>query len=344
LYYENGKEGKKIMSTSWMLKTKGDPLVAVRTFLQALWSQADLDGILIQLEPTGGKRTGPQLVDDPALLETADPFLPLVTVNSAKLVIQLSRQHPEAYLAAILRPCEVRALSNVIGHIPVDLKHWFIIGVDCLASFPAEDFEWRLQKAGTAEELTRQILRNARQGGISPDRFRSACQMCASPASQEVDLCMGLLGLPVKEYILVTAKDEDTARRLHLHEITSGLALSSQVTQREEMLDTLFGRRTHLHERMVLELPSDLPSSVSELAAFIEACAPCQICLEVCPIYSSLVAAGAAGGELSMDDVTHWLTSCVACGMCEQACPKHTPLPAIISRIDQELREELMTA
>jgi hypothetical protein len=99
-------------------------------------------------------------------------------------------------------------LYKIVKTESLDLKNWLIIGADCLACFPAQDFEWRVQKAGNVELLTLQTLRNARQGGIALHRYRMSCQICSKPEPLQVDLCLGLLGLPLKDLMLVIPKNE----------------------------------------------------------------------------------------------------------------------------------------
>ncbi|HLE51077.1 MAG TPA: hypothetical protein VI755_03410 [Anaerolineales bacterium] len=324
------------MTTTWMIKTNGDPLGAVRGFLDRLWQETGLKGMLLpqyQAE-TGG--VVPYLAQEPADLATAYPFTPLVKVNAARQVAQLAHEQPVARFAAVLRPCETRALCAIEKRSPSGVEHWLIVGTDCLASFPAEDFAWRLEKAGGVDGLTREALRFARQGEIAPYRYRLACQMCADPMCQGVDLAIELLGLPVNELLLVNAKDESTATRLHLSEITDGPASPAWVAQRTHTLDAIRKRHTSTHARMVKELPGDLPTTVSEFVQMLAECFPCQSCLEACPVYSGELASRRFDGSIQVDDIVCWLTDCAACGLCDEACPKNLPITAFVSRLTQE--------
>jgi len=146
-----------------------------------LWQETGLEGMLL---PRYQAETGglvPYLAQESDDLATAYPFAPLVKVNAARQVARLAREQPTARFAAILRPCETRALSAIEKRSPSGVEYWLIVGTDCLASFPAEDFAWRLEKAGGVDGLTREALKFARQGGIAPYRYRLACQMCADP-------------------------------------------------------------------------------------------------------------------------------------------------------------------
>jgi len=324
------------MTTTWMIKTNGDPLGAVRGFLGRLWQETGLEGMLL---PRHQAETGglvPYLAQESADLATANPFAPLVSVNAARQVAQLAREQPTARFAAVLRPCETRALCANEKRSPSGVERWLIVGTDCLASFPAGDFAWRLEKAGGVDGLTREALKFARQGGIAPYRYRLACQMCANPMCQGMDLAIELLGLPVNEVLLVTAKDEATATSLHLSQITDGPASPAWVAQRAHTLDAIRKRHTSTHARMVKDLAGDLPTTVSEFVQMLAECFPCQSCLEACPIYSGELAPRRFSGSIQIDDIARWLENCVECGMCDEACPKKLPITAIVSRLTQE--------
>jgi NAD-dependent dihydropyrimidine dehydrogenase PreA subunit len=321
------------MAKNWLLMTHGDPLETVRAFLLGLWQSTLLEGMLV---PRFQAETGgivPHLVREPAELHLTDPFSPLVAGNAARRVAQLSREKPSARFVAVLRPCETLALDRLARRGQVILDEWLVVGVDCLASFPTEDFQWRLERAGGSEALTYQMLQFARQGGISPYRFRDACQMCDHPTCQSADLQVGLVGLPVKEYVLVMAKDESTARQLDLPHITDGQAPAELVAQRERALARLCQRRMRSYNRQVASLPAALPASLDQLLDLWSECSPCQACLQACPVYAGELDSLASAGPVYKEAVLRWLEDCFTCGLCDEACPKQIPLSTLIARL-----------
>ena len=328
--------------TIWRLQTEADPLATARRFLGAVWQQANLDGMLVLLYQPGKMAVEPMLIDDPQRLADADPFVPLVQVNAARLVAQAARQYPEKRLAVVLRACEIRALAEIVKNEALNLDNWLVIGADCLACFPAQDFDWRVQRAGDVEQLTRQALRNARQGGIALSRFRLACQMCSKPEPMPVDLCLGLLGLPVKETMLVIPKDKAVSERLKLHQLTDGPADVQHIEQRRRVLAALNERRRHFRDQLMQVLPHDLPEDIDQLVVFLTHCQPCQVCYTSCPLYSDELAPLLENGSVTQEMVKRWLAVCADCGMCEQACPKDVPLAAIMDHINRKMKPEMV--
>jgi formate dehydrogenase (coenzyme F420) beta subunit len=215
------------------------------------------------------------LLSKPEELAQVDPFAPVLPLNGARLANRLDREHLGRPLGAVLRSCEIRALAAP--------QNWLLIGVDCIGSYPVDEYAWRVDKAGTPEELTSQTLKNARQGGIALHRFRSACQMCPEPESPQSDLSIHLLGLPVRESLLVKAHDDRIAGELDLERLTSGPAPAWLVEQHEEMVARVRERRQRKQRRIYAELPPDLPGDIEELLAHLKTCQSCRECLDACP-------------------------------------------------------------
>lgn len=325
------------MSTVWVLHSHGDPLAELRRFLGSLWTQAGLNGMLVPVREVGGLRVSPRALHDPLELANADPLAPVMTRNCAVELASSSRGRPEATLGAVLHPCEVRALVELAKRDYVDLAHILTVGIDCLATFNAEEYETRARAAGGADGLVRETLRFARQGGILLYRNRSACQMCACPATEAADVTIALFGIPSAEMVLVMAKSAALAGQLRLSEITNGPAPQGLVARRQRMLTSLAGRRGRTRDRLMLGL-SGVPTTVSEWIVHLAECRPCQACLEACPICAcEHLVRGEWPLQAGEHGVERWLASCSGCGMCEEACPNHLPLAAIVTLIRQRL-------
>jgi formate dehydrogenase subunit beta len=325
---------------TWMLKTDNDPLARTRGFLKAIWDYANLDGMVIPRYQTGHKSVKQTVIYHPDSLPETDPFVPLMQVNASRLVIQWALKRPYDRMAAILRPCEIRALYEQMKITGANLENWLMIGVDCPACFPAQDFEWRVEGAGSVEALTKDVLRNMRQGGIALDRFRSACGMCTRPGSPHEDICIELLGLPVRETMLVRVNNEVILEKLDLGKVCDGPAPRELVEQRDHMLKNIEERRERIRERQLHDLAPRLPANLDQLMTFLVNCQPCVSCMEACPVHADVLIPAVRNRALTQDMVRDWLVSCAECGMCEQACPREMPLSAIITRVRREMHVE----
>ena len=322
------------MKTSWVLDTQGDPLGTVTRFLTQIWQVQDLQGLILAASGTGDLR----VVDETGQLGEFNPFQPIMIMNIAGRVPGILKDHPRGQFGIVLRPCELRAYREVCEREPIDPARLMTICVDCLGTFPEDEFAWRSQRKGSEGGLTGEALQFAPQGGIASYRYRAACQMCISPGAQSADINVGVLGLPVRQYMLV----ETDQQRSNLAQLADREASPDEINLREVMLSKLVERHTQTRERVLDGLSEVLPATVDKLLDQFETCGACQECIQACPICSLKPPAQAKSGRYDKQAVVEWLVDCSGCGMCEQACPRHMPLSIIFTHVKRSLEEARM--
>ena len=329
------------MTTQWMIQTHGDPLGKVRELIQDVWTLAHLDGMLLPANGNEASQSKPWLIKDPERLQQINPFKPLMTMNAARRVPELVKEQPQATLGALLRPCEMRALTEMTKHNGFKLDAFVTICVDCLGTVPVDEYQWRLERKGAAGKLADETLQFARQGGIVDYRYRSACQTCASPEARGADININILGLPIRQSLLVSASNERNAERFQLDRITDGPATPELVQQHEHVVERMVERHHNTMERVGQHLGELLPQDVDAVIAKLESCGDCQVCMNVCPICAVDFPRRDADNHYQRESIVRWLVSCAGCGMCEQACANHLPLSIIFGHIRNLLADEL---
>jgi len=280
-----------------------------------------------------------------------------MTQNTARILPELVRESGSEHLGVLLRPCEMRALIEMVKHDSFRLGQIVTICIDCLGTLPADEYQWRAERKGTHEALTREALQFARQGGIVPYRYRPACQICSSPAAYGADLNINVLGLPVRQCLLVEIRDETMAAQMQLSSAMAPLEMHAStveaapeprveselpvagmlVAQRQRTVDKLVERRDRARERASLSLAETTTADVEGIIAMLDQCGSCQACMEACPICAVDFPSQDDNGRYCGRDVARWLISCSGCGMCEQACPGLRPLSAIFGYIRDQL-------
>lgn len=320
------------MNEYWKIDTHGDPLGALQKFLRSLWALTDLKAIVAA--PDGGRF----VLESPEQLEELNPFNPVMKINTAQLAVETAKQRPGKRLGVILRPCELRALNEMATRGALRRDNLLTICVDCLGTFPADEFNWRSARTGSSEGLTEETLHFAFQGGISAYRYRPACQICAAPGATQGDVNIAIFGLPVRQAMLVNTP----ISTINLQSIVDGMAEESLVTKHEQMLAKIAERHNQTRARVLKGLEQTMPADLDALLEQFVTCGDCQACMDVCPICSVDHPRRKTNGKLVREDVVNWLLSCAGCGMCEQACPRHQPLSATFSRIREQIEAELV--
>jgi formate dehydrogenase subunit beta len=309
---------------------------AVDAVQDLLWKLMELDvaqGLLVPLQTHPLEAPAPTLIKTRERLEKTNPLAPVMTLNSAKIVGLLLAQESGKRLAAVLRPCEARALVELAKQNRVSLGDLIMISVDCLGSHAEGDYEQRVMLWGD-DVPTRESLRWSRRGQIAPYRFRQACQMCEQPHFDDADIVIGLFGQNVTEQVLVYMEAD----------LAEQVGLKNAGWTQPACEDDLLGRQTTIQElvvqrqktrRRLLDGIRTKATELTDLLTLFDSCTLCGECMEICPLtpvsgldmdkYGDSTPEYLAARLLDMAIRSE---SCVGCGMCEAAC--HLGLPLML--------------
>ena len=324
------------MNERFFGETHGDPLGVIQNVIAAAWEEFELDQLMVSINGS----SQPSVIDSPNQLDQVNPFRPLMTKNAAKYIPDLLEEHPDFRLGVVLRPCEMRALAEKSKRESIPAERLLTICVDCLGTYPVDDYQWRADRKGSQERLARETLHFARQGGISAYRFRSACQACRTPVSSGADINIGVIGLPVRQKIMLETSGSLSAAALAGDDTGVGQD-QAMLDKREYIIAKLLQRSSHTRQRLADNLDSILPRDVDALVGQFETCGECRECFDNCPLCAADYPSKDGAGIYHRDQVKEWMISCAGCGMCEQACPNHLPLATIFTQIRAQLIEPL---
>ncbi|HEU0295414.1 MAG TPA: 4Fe-4S dicluster domain-containing protein [Anaerolineales bacterium] len=339
---------------------KDDVLAALRSFLRRLMDGGVVDAIFVPMQE--GATVMPALVTDPALLEMANPLMPLMPLNNARAISALTGKQAPAKIGVVLRPCEIRALVELVKLQQATLEDVVIIGMDCPGTYELNEFLSKYAEHGVqcsanfAEYLT--AAKEGREPLIEGLALRSACQMCVRPVPEDVDIHIHLFGVDVSQGLQITLKDE-IAAALQITEPAAGGGESVG-----EAIAGLTEARKRVRENRLVEIRQKM-SSNGGLSGLFTACIRCHNCMTACPICYCrtclfktaafdhepafyLNAARRKGATRMLGDtllfhltrLNHMSTSCVSCGMCTSACPSDIPVGTIFSAIAEQVQAE----
>jgi len=340
------------MSSIWSLETHGDPLGKVRDLIRTIWLETGLDGMLVTMNEGDELSTTPRFITNVSQVNEINPFKPLMEINAARLIPELVANHPNANIAALLRPCELRALTEMTKITTIKINDLLTICVDCLGTLPTDEYQWRMERmeknvpadgnkiVKSNEQLAHEALKFARQGGIVPYRYRSACQVCTSPAADSAKINIQVLGLPVRQQLLVMVNDPALEKSLPFEKLVDGKADKNLIVQHDRLLSKMSERHQRTMEQVNAGLGDLLPTDVDAVIRQLESCGNCQDCMQVCPICSIHQPIRSSDGHYDREEVIRWLVSCAGCGMCEQSCPNHLPIYSIFAHIREQLSKD----
>jgi ferredoxin len=329
----------------------GDTLGTLRGFLKVLWEHSCAEALLAPYESKDGLSIESRIITDISELSGVSPFAPLMTSNAVRLVNRFRTDHPEKRLVILLRPCELRTLLALVqrNRPADDYNQTVVIGVDCLGTLHPDEYFQAVRSRGS-HPLTRAALRNAASGGLKPQQFRNACQICVSPAPIGADLIIGTLGVETDQHLLVIARDEETASRLRLELLTDAPASEYHVSHRETVAGAVADLRTAVRKGLVDQNQAGRFEDWGRLLAWFARCDLCGKCLEACPLYEGELdgffgkapqASQTRPPLAILAAIGRWLADCSGCGMCEQNCERNLPLSLFLAALSQGIHQEM---
>ena len=351
---------------------------AIRRFLTGLLESGAVDALLVPKRTPAGNMVAQALVADADHLDGADPLAPVQMVNAAHAVRELTKEPLEQKIAVVLRPCEIRAVIELIKLKQINPDALYLIGYDCPGVYDVKEYLDSVERKGDAEQVRAETLERFRKAGgkpaqaaaaartaataqavnpgesetragVEPDRImRSACSLCTHFAADSADLNLAWIGAGNHSLLLEVL----TEKGQQLAQTAQGAEELSAPPQRIKRIEAVTARRLEAQEE-----------EQEGLLSLLIACIRCYNCREVCPIcyckecllvpakmgYSSerYLRRAQKKGQIKMpvDTVLYHLTkmnhmasSCVACGLCEQACPMDIPLGRIYSRVGRNVQ------
>jgi formate dehydrogenase subunit beta len=337
------------------LPVKGnDILAAIRGFLKQLLETGVVDALLVSMETPSGTVT-PALVADPELLDAANPLAPVMGLNAARVAGKVSIRAPQGRdirprIGVVLRPCELRALVELVKLQQASLDDMVTIGLDCVGTYDVPVYLTKKQETGE-QGLWRELYDNL-QSSV-PD-LRDACKMCEKPHVQEANIVLELFGASLDASIPVALPDA-MAEKL-------GLTPAEESTQRTEAIEQIVTARTQVRDARFAEIRQQLEQEGIE--GVLAACVRCHNCMAVCPIcycktclFKSPVfehepaqyvnwARRKGAYRLPADTMLFHLTrlnhmalSCIGCGMCTSDCPAELPVGRVFRAVGQQVQQ-----
>ncbi len=342
------------MATTAKIETGGQgPAEAMRETLRMILADEAVSAVLTARRTPGGGAVMPALIADPDRLDEADPLAPAFPLNSARLLGRLTRGESRGMIAAVLRPCEIRAFVELCKLNQGSMDNVLLLGLDCPGAFANAGYrEFALDRAPSG--VSRDFLAAFLPGGAAVAEAEGApplaraCRACEHPTARAADCMIGLFGEdPEKVMTLVsqTPKGQALINRLGLPEAGREL-----IESRTAALETLIETRTAYRDAM-FEETAKATNGLEKLGAFLSGCVNCYNCRVACPVcycrecvfvtdvfdhepWEYLNWAGRKGAlKLPPDTLFYHLTrlahmsaACVGCGQCSNACPNDVPV------------------
>jgi formate dehydrogenase (coenzyme F420) beta subunit len=336
-----------------LLGTNGKPLEAMENLLRGLVEKGVVDRLLVPAS-AGAGTTVLSLFADPGSATGLNPWAPVMPVQGARALSNLSFTDPGVRIAAVLRPCEARAAVELMKLKQIQPERITFVTVDCPGTFEVPSFQ-ATGLVGT--EVSERLVSGMGSGApAAPEglTFRTACSLCEHPTADFGGLRIHAFGSRADEALGLEA-EEALADALEQAELAAfdGKAVDA----RAGVVGELAAERRKARDAAIEAFRRDF-AGVEGLKRALATCIRCYNCMENCPICycktcvfksptfdhpSELYSKWAArkGGQRMPAETTlfhltrlnHMSSSCIGCGVCDTACPMGLPVATLFRSV-----------
>ena len=316
---------------------------AVNEFLARLLELGAVDAMIVPTMPTPGVITYLLACDPEFVRGEAAPFAPVMPVNGASLVAGVVSKKPQGKIGALLKPCEIRALVELVKLRQAEADNLLIIGIDCIGTVSSREYK---NAYPDTDNLS----------------LREACRVCLNPDPPDTafpGINVGYIGLNGRHGLLTSLSPDLNPGIAAVMEELGFERGDDLAAERQAVLAALKEERGKAFQEFLRESEAESDGSGLEgIAGLLAACIGCRNCRVACPVcycrecifdgdvfeYETRQILGRAGkkgglkipGETLLYHLTrmnHMSLSCVTCGMCEEACPLDIRLFPLFARM-----------
>jgi formate dehydrogenase subunit beta len=336
------------------LKTNIGASEGIRNFLKYLLDSGKVKGIFTLKKMNESGAVAYSLVTGLEELEKADPLYPLMPVNAGKVLSEMTlKEAASEPVAAFLRPCELRAFTELVKRAQGSPENLLLISLTCSGVFPLSSIT-----DGRLEKQLASYRESSRQGENAVG-LRRTCEACTSFVPCQADITLAFAGKSDLDkactLFLETSKGEEYARG------APGNMGSDEIETKE--LSQLREKRAAQRNRLFKEMETNTQGQKALVKTFA-ACLSCHGCSHVCPICHCLLCTFDSkmhdsqpwsleselehkGGTrvpsgtlfFHLGRMAHMAVSCVSCGMCSDVCPVNIPVAEIFSMAGDSLQK-----
>lgn len=316
---------------------------ALSGFLARLLELGVVDSMVLPVMTVPGIMTYLMARDPELIREKAEPFAAVMPVNAGSPVARTVSKKPRGRIGALLKPCEVRALVELVKLKQASPDNLLIIGIDCTGTVDRNEYKKAYPDTSHLD-------------------LREACKVCLNPSPPDTafpGINIGHIGLDDEDALLVslsTGLDPGVAAVVEELGFESDGSLADR---RRSAIAALREERDCAHREFFLNSRAEQNGGgIESIARLLAACTGCRNCRVACPVcycrecifdgdvfdYETrqlLRRADRKGGiKIPGDTLLYHLTrmnhmslSCVACGMCQDACPENINLFSLFARV-----------
>lgn len=318
---------------------------AVRSLLEKMLSSRLVDAVLVAARTPYSDLPMPTLIADPARVADADPLAPVAPFNAARQAVSLTRHSIGKRLCLVLRPCEYRALIELVKLKQCALDDLVILGIECGGRMENDMY---LKRHAEMNELNEGLYTDAE---LRVDVAR-ACGICEHFMPEGADLSLCRFGV-AENSVGVMAQSPVGEALLERLELPAG----EEPPQRADIVARRVRVRTAARDALFADVAEKI-NRIEKFQNLIATCINCYNCRTACPVCyckecvfltdvfahrpETLLRRAVKRGAVKMPTDTtmfhltrlaHMSHACVGCGQCSSVCPSDIPVADVFRTV-----------
>jgi len=187
-----------------LLSSKSGTRSAVLEFLTTAMNKGVFDAVMVPMRVPAGDLFTYVLIKDTPLLKDGFPLPPVMSVQGANAISSITRLGKGTIkIAALMRPCEVRATIELAKASQVNLDNVTLISIDCPGTLSLSDFLNNPDKElkvfdAAAEKWDDSVM-------------RPICQICDKSSMIAGDIHLGTLGAKKDTVFVILNSDKGSS-------------------------------------------------------------------------------------------------------------------------------------
>jgi len=325
-----------------LITINSTPEQAIKDLFTNLLNDGKVSGVFSLRKAKTNGAVDYALITDVTKLDEIAPFHPLMPANAGQL---LSRFTPlPKPIAVIIKPCEFRAVIELIKREQGTLDNFLLITYSCSGAFPI-----KLNASGVVNDLL-DGYNKANENMEIPSGIRPTCRACEYFAPENADILISVIGEKADSCKMYLNTDKAVEFTKDIKgEVSKDKFDSSK-------LDKLKEQRLKAKEEVYATVNTE-ETGIDGLIEVFGKCIGCRGCNSVCPICYCTLCDFASNNfdynapiierelkqkkalRLPPDTIffhigrlTHMSFSCVGCGQCSDVCPANIPVASVFKK------------
>jgi formate dehydrogenase subunit beta len=303
----------------------------------------------------------PSLISDSEKTDGIDPLAPCAPFNSAKQAASVLKYSMGKNIALFLRPCEIRALIELVKLNQCSLDDAIIISSDCYGRIENQKYLELLGGVdGEKDELTKDFYSSEELH----KHTTVTCRSCTSFTPLNADIAINFMGTDTSVFTAQTDIGEEV-----LSKISGSIGGDLSIAKGGSIDDAKIAAIKEVRSKEKKALFSRTNDTIGNMDSFqkmIGSCLNCYNCRTACPVCYCKECVFLTDIFLHDSDILHQRSmkkgvlklppdttmfhmtrlahighSCVGCGQCTSVCPSNIQVADMFRTVSEKTQEKL---